>query len=300
MTIKINAPPRAIRRSYPIDKILATLFGGAFCGVEIWLNAEHTAASSGWGSSLVAATILATAGAAAALPFMERAWAGHSRVKATGFFILFMLMAGFSMATSAGRLGTKHDAEVVKAKTHNAIIPLKQNALRAAQKTVESECRKRGPRCRDAEKLVQKLISELQAAPVTIVEDRTAQRIAASPLLLPLAMQLGGFLFIAYGLAPRRETPVMEAKPPEKVVETVTIPAAKSERDALQWFTRRIQRAEKQTLSGASIRQLSSECGIPHSTLSLWIRQWEKNGEVEVSRNGRKATYSLPRLRVLA
>jgi hypothetical protein len=56
----------------PLMKFVATGVGSALCGVEVWLNAEHIARAEGWASSLVAAVVVATIGAAAAL--QSRCW----------------------------------------------------------------------------------------------------------------------------------------------------------------------------------------------------------------------------------
>ncbi len=62
----------ASNTSIPLAKIAATSLGLALCGVESWLNAGYIAKSEGLASPMVAAVIVASIGAAAALPFAER------------------------------------------------------------------------------------------------------------------------------------------------------------------------------------------------------------------------------------
>jgi hypothetical protein len=83
------------------------------------------------------------------------------------------------------------------------------------------------PRCRDAEKAVTAARIALQTAPAAKTEASMETRLAAAtglsvevvalyqPLLFPLALQLGGFFFLAYGLAPQREDVLEKTKSAE-------------------------------------------------------------------------------------
>jgi hypothetical protein len=257
----------------PITKIVATCLGVALCGVETWLNAEHTASSEGWGSSLVTATIIASISAAAALPIAERTWVDGQKAKAVAMCVFFMLMAGFSFSTSSGRLGGKHDAEVTTALAHNATLEIRRESLSAAKKTAEDECKVRGPRCRASEDAVQAALKALQAAPVKVTEDSAAKAIAASPLLLPLAMQLGGFVLLAYGMAPRKG--IARVAHPEPIVEPISI-ATMDKPQALRFVLAKIRSSEKG--HAPSIRALATEIGMSHSTLATWMNEWVENG----------------------
>ena len=59
-------------KSIPLMKFVATGVGSALCEVEVLLNAEHIAHVEGWASSMVAAVVVASIGAAAALPLATR------------------------------------------------------------------------------------------------------------------------------------------------------------------------------------------------------------------------------------
>jgi len=208
----------------PLDKIVAVIAAIPLVAAETGLNAEHLAATEGWASTLVLGAVGATLAAAIALPIAERALAKGYRIKAFGLGVFFLLMLAASFSTSVGRVGSKHDGDVSSAKGHNARMLLAQQAYDDARKTVEDECKKRGPLCRKAEDAVNAARAALAAVPAAKVEDPMARRLAAAsglseatvalyqPLLFPLALQIGGFFFLAYGFAPaaRNEAPIID------------------------------------------------------------------------------------------
>ena len=208
----------------PLDKIVAVIAAIPLVAAETGLNAEHLAATEGWASTLVLGAVGATLAAAIALPIAERALARGYRIKAFGLGLFFLLMLAASFSTSVGRVGSKHDGDVSSAKGHNARMLLAQQAYDDARKTVEDECKKRGPLCRKAEDAVNAARAALAAVPAAKVEDPMARRLAAAsglseatvalyqPLLFPLALQIGGFFFLAYGFAPaaRNEAPIID------------------------------------------------------------------------------------------
>lgn len=208
----------------PLDKIVAVIAAIPLVAAETGLNAEHLAASEGWASTLVLGAVGATLAAAIALPIAERALAKGYRLKAFGLGLFFVVMLASSFSTSVGRVGSKHDGDVSSARGHNARMLLAQQAYDAAMKTVEDECKKRGPLCRKAEAAVTEARAALAAVPAAKVEDPMARRLAAAsglseatvalyqPLLFPLALQIGGFFFLAYGFAPaaREEAPIID------------------------------------------------------------------------------------------
>lgn len=232
MTKQHKAKPRGGQcRSTPTDKVAATIAAIPLIAAETLLNAEHLAHSEGWMSTLVAGAIGATIAAATALPIAERAMIKGYWLKASGLTAFFLIMLAFSFTTSVGRVGAKADGDAAGARGHNAKLELAKEAYAAAQKTQEAECNSgRGPRCRKAEDALTAARTALQAAPAAKAERSMETRLAAAtglsietvalyqPLLFPLALQLGGFFFLAYGLAPRRE---------EKVTKKEEAPAAK-------------------------------------------------------------------------
>lgn len=212
----------------PFDKVAATLAALPLIAAETALNAEHLAHAGGWLSTLVAGAIGATIAAAAALPIAERAVAQGCWLKAAGLAIFFAAMLAFSFSTSVGRVGSQADGDLAAAQSHNGKLMLAREAYQAATATQEAECGSgRGPRCRAAETALTAAREALQAAPAAKAENAMAKRLAAAsglseatvalyqPLIFPLALQLGGFVFLAYGLSPRRET-ALKAKPKPK------------------------------------------------------------------------------------
>jgi hypothetical protein len=211
----------------PLDKIVAVIAAIPLVAAETGLNAGHLAATEGWMSTLVLGAVGATLAAAIALPIAERALAKGYWLKALGLGLFFVVMLASSFSTSVGRVGGKHDGDVSSARGHNARMKLAKEAYDAAQKTVADECVKRGPKCRAAEDAVTAARTALAAIPAPKVEDPMAKRLAAAsglseatvalyqPLLFPLALQIGGFFFLAYGFAPavKVEAPIIDVTP---------------------------------------------------------------------------------------
>jgi hypothetical protein len=293
-----------------IAKVVATGLGVALCGVETWLNAEHIAHAEGWGSSLVTAAIVASIGAAASLPFVERCWKTGQSAKAIGLALFFALMAGFSFTASTARVGGKHDIEVTTAQGDNAKAKIAQDAYEAAKKSASAECAKlRGTACRKAEKRLDEATAALQKAPAPKVEDSMARRIAAvlpvsekqvqtfQPLLLPLAFQIGGFLFLALGLAPGKpENDNWSEQPPVQEAATTTI---STEAEAYRWLLGRILQAPNRQLI-ASGRTLAAMSGVAPATFASWLKKWATEGKVIPVRTGNRTTFTLPKIRRVA
>jgi hypothetical protein len=200
----------------PLMKFVATGVGLALCGVDTWLNAEHIAHVEGWASSLVAAVVVASIGASAALPLAERAAKTRQAAKAVGLALFFVVMVAFSFCASVERIGGKRDGETASARSDNERVKLLREGYNAAKKTADAECAKgQGKKCRAAEEAVTKARESLGAKPAERVVDSMAVRISAAlpfmtaeavelyqPLVLPFGLQLGGFLMLALGLSP--------------------------------------------------------------------------------------------------
>jgi hypothetical protein len=217
-------------RTRPHDKIAAVIAAVPLIVAETALNAEHLAQAEGWMSTLVLGAVGATLAAAAALPIAERAAVRGYWLKAIGLGLFFATMLAFSFTTSVSRVGSKMDGEIAEAGSHNGKLILAGDAYHAAQEAQKTECATgRGSRCRDAEKATGAARLALAAAPAPKTEDAMTRRLASvtglsketvqlyQPLLFPLALQWGGFMFLAYGLAPRRKEKVAVA------VEPITI-----------------------------------------------------------------------------
>jgi hypothetical protein len=209
-------------QTIPFWKIAATIGGVGLTGAAVWLNAEHVAADEGWASPLVAAGIIVTLCAASAPPLAERAGKSGQPLKAVMLCIFFGLAVAFSLSASIGRSSGHVAGKIASAEGSNKAARLADEAYEADKKAAAAECVKRGPKCRELEEKRDKARMELaRAAPVQSA-DPGAERLAAVlgidessvqlyvPLLLPLGLELGGFVFLAFGLAPRARTIAVE------------------------------------------------------------------------------------------
>ncbi len=207
----------------PYSKLTAVSLGAGLIGVEIWTNVEFVARSEGWASSPVAMVVAASVGAATALPFAERTAKQRHWFKACGYALFFLLMAVYSVGASVDRIGTVRDRKVDSAKVDNAKARAARELYEVRKRTAESECTVRGSKCRKAEELRDEALKALSEKPAERTVDSMAARISAVmpfasveevelyyPLSLPIALQLGGFLMLAFGFAPGQTEP--EAK----------------------------------------------------------------------------------------
>lgn len=219
----------------PLWKIAATAGGSALTGAAVWLNATHIAHAEGWGSPLVFAAITVTLCAACTPPVAERTAKTSQPAKAALLWVFFALAVAFSLTTSIARSSNYANGKVASIDWANIRTQLAKDAYLAAQAARAAECSKRGPKCRAAEDAVSATRSSLATAAPVQATDAGAERVAAvlgvqlstvqlyAPLLLPLGLELGGFIFLAAGLAPRRYEVAAEpiAAPVTKTSETV-------------------------------------------------------------------------------
>jgi hypothetical protein len=218
-------------QNIPIWKVAATIGGTGLTGAAVWLNAEHLAAVEGWHSPLVVAGIIVTICAASTPPLAERASKSGQWFKAVVLWTFFGLAVAFSLSASITRSSGYVEGKVANAAGSNKAAQLAEEAYEAAKKTVEAECVKRGQKCREAEEKRDKARDKLATAAPVQSSDPGAERLAAvlgiepaqvqlyAPLLLPLGLELGGFIFLAFGLAPRaREIAVATVASPVQAV----------------------------------------------------------------------------------
>jgi hypothetical protein len=216
---------RNTKHTIPVAKIVATTGGAFLTGAAVWLNASHVAGAEGWFSPLVAAGIIVTLCAAVTPPFAERAIKNGDWLKAIGLCLYFTLAVAFSLTASISRSGGYRDAQVASGEAANRRSELAAEAYKQAQATMRAECSTgRGRRCRAAEQSLEearKALSErAEVKPVDSGADRlaailhispqTVQRYA--PLSLPFALELGGYILLAFGLAPRRQEKVVKLR----------------------------------------------------------------------------------------
>ena len=120
-----------------------------------------------------------------------------------------------------------------------------KEAYAEAEKIWDRECTEPGARCRAAEEAVKKARERLLEKPVQRVIDSMGARITAvlpfltpeqvrlyQPLTLPLGLQFGGYLLLAFGFAPAsvaaqpRRRKGNRKRKPKKALAQKTPPAA--------------------------------------------------------------------------
>lgn len=227
-------------QTIPVWKIAATVGGAGLTASVVWLNAEHVAAAEGWHSPLVLAGIAVTVCAAGTPPLAERAAKEGQPLKALLLWTFFALALGFSLSSSIARSSGYVAGRAAKAESGNKARELAEEAYAAARRSVEAECVKRGPKCRALEDKADAACLALATAAPVQAADPGSQRLAAvlgvdeakvqlyAPLFLPLGLELGGFIFLALGLAPRRreEQTASPAIAPEPVAIAADEPAS--------------------------------------------------------------------------
>jgi hypothetical protein len=212
-------------------KAAATTGGIALTANAVWLNACHVGGAEGWTSPLVSAGVIVTVCAAGTPPLAERAAKTAQPLKAILLWIFFALALGFSLTTSISRSSGYADGKIAAAEKIAERAKLAKEAYAAAQATQADECKRRGPKCRAAEDAVVEARRNLVATAPAAAANPGAERISAvlgvseasvemySPLMLPLALELGGFVLLALGLAPAARR--------EQTAEVVELQAAK-------------------------------------------------------------------------
>jgi len=279
-------------------KIAATIGGTGLTATAVWLNAEHVAASEGWHSPLVAAGVIVTLCAASVPPLAERAAKTGQPGKAAMLWLFFILAVGFSLSASIARSSSYVAGNAARAETSNRATRLAEEAYAAAKRSVEAECAKRGPKCRDLEEKADEARKALAIAKPVQAGDPGAERLAALlgvdeakvrlyvPLLLPLGLELGGFIFLAFGLAPRRReeaivAPTIAAEPiamaddpvPTEIatpMQTIAIAAAKAPAAGTKaYYLQRLQREHP----AIAVKIASGEMSVYAASIAAGLRK---------------------------
>jgi hypothetical protein len=188
------------------------------CGVEAWLNVEHVAHLEGWAGPMVYGFAAVNIGAAVTPLFAEGAARNKAWLRSFALWLSCLILVCFSFTTTVDRISGRRDGAEAASRHGNERVRLARDALTDAIKVKEAECTKNqtGKRCRDAEASVAKAREALAAKPAESTEHGMAKRISAAlpflsvedvelyqPLLLPLGLQLSGFLMLGFGFAPR-------------------------------------------------------------------------------------------------
>lgn len=293
-------------------KMVAIGLGALACGAEGWMNAEHIAHAEGWASSLVATTLIASASAAASLPLAERAWKASQQAKAVLLIVFFLLMASFALSASIARVGGKHDSDVSTAQGDILRAQLAEEAHRDAKQGVAAACtdKTRGSTaCNKAQSKLDKAREALVKAPapratansmadrITAVLPVTEQQVRIyQPLLLPLALQIGGFVLLALGLAPGRPEPDIWSEPPAQEAEPIKLVAKD---DVYRWLIGQIHQAPKRQLDRSG-RAIAEQLGLPPSTFAKWVADWVAEKKIIRTQSGNSTVWSLPKVRRVA
>ena len=236
-------------QTIPYSKILAAVGGTGLTAAAVWLNAEHVAATESWNSPLVLAGVIVTLCAASAPPMAERAAKTAQPLKAAMIWVFFGLAVAFSLSASIARSSGYAAGKIASAESGNKAAKLAEEAYAAAKKSVEAECAKRGNKCRELEKKADEARAALMTAKPVQSADPGSERLAAvlgideakvqlyAPLLLPLGLEFGGFIFLAFGFAPRRriavhpaviatDAPVVATEPVASAMQIIATAAA--------------------------------------------------------------------------
>jgi len=230
-----------MRTAYTVARVTATGFGAALIGLDSFYSWEHFRDP--------AAPIL-TMAAALTLPFAEIAWQHKRRALSFGLGALTVLLITIAFTAALERTASQRDAKVGEKRDGNSAITETRAALAKIEASAKAECGKRGPECRKLEAEERTLRKELAGLGAEKIADSMGSRMAqvlpltqaqialVQPMLLPVALQLGGILFLAFAAAPSAaETPVKRKartpapKPPASKPET----ARKRTRKAKLW-----------------------------------------------------------------
>lgn len=213
--------------------------GAAAIGVDTGSNVEFVLQGGPASPSLVAAVIVVALLTAGSLSVMGTSWRRRHLITAMGALLMFGAGAAFSLTATLDRVASSRDSVVQQARSSNRAVTLVEEALAEAQAKVETaehsiagECDglsperartliKRYPRCNtalnsrtEARESVSRLRTELASAGAKTTENSMGERIAAlipgvtpddvtlyQPVLLPVALFLGGNLFFAFGVS---------------------------------------------------------------------------------------------------
>ncbi len=296
-------------------RVVATFFGIGLTGVEIVLNAGHQAGGGNYFQPMVIAVVIITAAGAAAIPIAKRAWRAGAKWEAAALAVAFLpLVLAISFTSVVDRVSSRKDGEVAATRASSKKEGLAQTLYDDAVATRNRDCegkRNGSPACKRAEAKVadagKALGSNITEASQQL-EDGLANRLAGLlsslgateewvrryvPLLLPTALLLGGFLFLAIGLAPLPGTPVLEAPR-----ASLTIAGFATKAQALERLTQLAMRS-KAGHRFMSVRGLAQDVGAHPASFHLWFREWRSTKFV-VDRDGKAQILRLAKIRVVA
>ena len=161
--------------------------------------------------------------------------------------MFFGLAVAFSLSASIARSSGYADGKASGTEKANTNATLAAERYQTAREARTAECAtKRGTRCRAAEDALSAARNGLATAAPVAAPDPGAARLAAvlgieagtvrlySPLLLPLGLEIGGFIFLALGLTPRWREPELQPLP-----APVATPAKRGSRD---YYLQRLER----------------------------------------------------------
>ena len=209
--------------TYYLRRTVATTLGVGLVGLSGYFSWHHT-------GDLIA-PIAAVVGAAM-LHFAEAAWSERQRIRAVAFAALAALASLICLLAVLDRVATAYDTKLVvgsQTTCHGSRLrrpwPRQKPQQRPTRRPLRLECGSgRGSRCTGLEQradISRRRVTEARNKLVrlgsAIVEDPAAKRLAAflpvsegtiglaTPLLLPVWLELSGLVLLTYGLAPRHK-----------------------------------------------------------------------------------------------
>ena len=288
-------------------------------GVVLWLGATALLLEDAWRSGHATAAHLMmpvlTSGTVLAAVLCHHRLASLRLLSGVGFLLLALLGSLATVYGTLGRQAEAHDTRSAAAVAANRTVRLRQEALAgarsslsAAEAEVARECRGGfGKNCagwrstlaeRQAEvRRTEAELSTMAAVPVDARMDavvRLAMLLGANdeawlravvaaldPVLLPLFLELGSILFFSAGFpAEPRETVRTDAETDSDHEETVRGPWSQDQALAdLRAMTARNVYMDQ--------RFLAARWGRSKGTVSRWMADWEADGVVVRSRDGK-------------
>lgn len=292
-------------------RILAILL----IAIEIVLNATSSSTS---GAVVTMATVVVTVAGAFATPLASNAW--HSGQKTAAIVLLAVfapLVISLSFVSSLERVAGKTDSGAQKAASRSAAQRMATSTYDAAVAVRDASCgtdqtdkqRLASPNCLRANRA---FIKNTSAATETIsgasveVGDAVAKRLASIlsfagvtedqvtmylPMLWPLALLVGGYVFAHIGWGHIDGEPAHEiAKDEPKIEALQEIPRARNlnQEETLAAIQAKIREASGE-LRIKSMRSLALEIGAATASLDVWMRRW-KSTHLIVTKSGGEMT----------
>lgn len=281
-----HQPTRAIA---PIPLILGLFLWGA--GTAFLLE---EAIHAGRYDVATLATPILTAATVASACLAHLRFASFRLIGGTGFALLALLGSVIMATGTLGRLAEAKDTKEATLNAGNRTYGNRTEDLKTAKADAKRECTGGvGKRCETANARVDALTKELAGIVVRSTDpkaesigrlatllgwngDRAKVIVAAlDPVLLPLFLEFGSVGFFA-GAFRHRQTPTASNDEKPSTVAVLALTQAQALRDF-----RKLREVGSQQF-------LADRYGVDKSTVSRWLQQWETEGHVARTREGKE------------